>query len=190
MQLSRNFTLDEFRAPAVSESAPESVEAGHLPAVVERAQWLRDLTSQRLKVTSYWRSPAHNAAVAGVSTSQHLTGDAVDLLPLDGMPLDEIARRVLRAMQNGTAPVFGQLILYADEGHVHLSAPFPAATKHPNNQVFFSPGLEPGTNRRSYIPITSLASIGRLFDVGGPLHGSAALVLLLGILAALLIAWA
>lgn len=40
-----------------------------------------------LGVTSWYRPPAINAAVGGVSNSQHLTGGAVDIFPYDGRGL-------------------------------------------------------------------------------------------------------
>lgn len=44
-----------------------------------RAEW-----SSPIGVTSWYRPPAINAAVGGVPNSQHLTGGAADLYPING----------------------------------------------------------------------------------------------------------
>lgn len=38
----------------------------------------------RFRFTSGWRSPSHNASVGGNASSYHLTGEAVDFVPVDG----------------------------------------------------------------------------------------------------------
>lgn len=37
----------------------------------------------KIKISSGYRTPAHNAEVGGSPTSQHITGQAVDFVPLD-----------------------------------------------------------------------------------------------------------
>lgn len=49
------------------------------------------LQSMPVGVTSYWRDPAANAAVGGLSDSQHLIGLGIDLIPAE---MDEAARRL------------------------------------------------------------------------------------------------
>lgn len=122
-QLSRNFHEREY---FVHEDPPLDVRIHKLPKVNALAQWLRDLAGTPGTVVSYWRSPARNARVSpeAASTSQHMTGEAVDV----SFPLisdRELATRVVRSMRAGAAPQFGQLIFYPDTTHVHVSLPTP-----------------------------------------------------------------
>ena len=41
-----------------------------------------------IRVTSWYRPPAVNRAVGGVSNSQHITGNAVDIVPANGKLLE------------------------------------------------------------------------------------------------------
>lgn len=119
MQLTANFRESEF---FVHEAPPDYYVAKTLPRVAALAQWLRDLAGSWGIVTSYWRSPAHNKEVGGAGGSQHLVGEAVDLLfPL--VSLRELATRVQAAIADGSAPDFGQLIFYQDTGEVHIALP-------------------------------------------------------------------
>jgi len=122
-QLTRNFHEREF---FVHETPPLAVRVNKLPKVAELAQWLRDLVGSPGVVTSYWRSPARNARVSpdAASTSQHMTGEAVDL----SFPMisdRELAQRVTKALREGKAPRFGQMIFYPDTTHFHISIETP-----------------------------------------------------------------
>lgn len=65
-------------------------------------------------ITSGYRSPSVNAAVGGSPTSQHMTGNAVDIRGVTATN-DEIVE-ALRSL-----PV-DQVITYTDSGHVHVSS--------------------------------------------------------------------
>ncbi len=67
-----------------------------------------------LIITSGFRSPAVNANVGGSSSSQHMVGAAVDVVPAAASMGDLTS--VLR-----TLPV-DQVITYYDSNHVHISA--------------------------------------------------------------------
>lgn len=124
MQLTQNFAEKEF---LIHETPPASYRLEKLPKVAALCQWLRDLASSYGIVTSYFRSPARNSQVGGVSNSQHMIGEAADLeFPL--ISLRELASRVQSAVNDGSAPDFGQCIFYPDTGEVHIS--LPGATKY------------------------------------------------------------
>lgn len=124
MKLTNNFDESEF---FVHEQPPEEYRTGKLPQVAALCQWLRDLAGSYGRVTSYYRSPARNAAVGGVTNSQHELGEAADLeFPL--ISLRELASRVQSNLEAGSAPAFGQVIFYPDTGETHIS--LPGATKY------------------------------------------------------------
>jgi hypothetical protein len=124
MKLTANFDESEF---FVHEAPPEEYRTGKLPQVAALCQWLRDLAGSYGRVTSYYRSPARNAQVGGVTNSQHELGEAADLeFPL--ISLRELASRVQSNLDAGSAPPFGQVIFYPDTGETHIS--LPGATKY------------------------------------------------------------
>ena len=77
---------------------------------------VRALLGEPIHIDSWYRSPELNAAVHGVSTSQHLKGEAVDFLcPAYGSPL-AICNKILRYPE---LIKFDQLIL--EHSWVHIS---------------------------------------------------------------------
>jgi zinc D-Ala-D-Ala carboxypeptidase len=78
---------------------------------------LRERLGRPIVVTSGYRSAAVNRAVSGSPTSQHMSGEAVDI-KVAGMSAQELANAVVRS-----GLPFDQVIWYAPErgGHVHVS---------------------------------------------------------------------
>jgi uncharacterized protein YcbK (DUF882 family) len=77
----------------------------------------------RFTITSGFRCPHHNAAVHGSPHSRHLSGNAVDLAPVN-VTLKELARAVL------STPAFsrGGFGYYPNRGIIHADVrPTPAA---------------------------------------------------------------
>ena len=88
-RISKNFTLEEFttsdtaKAKGIS-NIPSTQQVANLCALVHYVlQPLRDAMGQEIKIGSGYRCPKLNAAVGGVSNSQHLNGEAADLC-IDG----------------------------------------------------------------------------------------------------------
>ena len=88
-RISKNFTLGEFissdtaKAKGIS-NIPSTQQVANLCALVHYVlQPLRDAMGQEIKIGSGYRCPKLNAAVGGVSNSQHLNGEAADLC-IDG----------------------------------------------------------------------------------------------------------
>ena len=88
-RISKNFTLEEFttsdtaKAKGIS-NIPSTQQVANLCALVHHVlQPLRDAMGQEIKIGSGYRCPRLNAAVGGVSNSQHLNGEAADLC-IDG----------------------------------------------------------------------------------------------------------
>ncbi len=87
--VSKFFTVGEVtkndprRIPAIG--SPEEKNILRLAAELDkiRAEW-----GSAIKVTSWYRPPAVNAAVGGVPNSQHINGSAVDIYPANGRDLE------------------------------------------------------------------------------------------------------
>lgn len=115
----KNFTLEELTTTQTGiPNAPTPEAVSNLSFVCrEILQPLRDRVG-RLKVTSGYRSPAVNAAVGGHYSSYHMTGLAVDVVPLD-MPYPDAWGHVLDLISEG-APIDKAGNYYDSEGHIHL----------------------------------------------------------------------
>lgn len=86
------------------------------------AAWLekaRAVVGVPLRVTSGYRSWAHNVAVGGSPTSDHPNGLAADFVAV-GMTPGDVYRRIRDAIHSGQLPAFDQLIFYAADDHVHV----------------------------------------------------------------------
>ncbi len=68
-------------------------------------------------LTSVYRSPTVNSAVGGSSTSQHMNGLGIDLVP-HGMTNKELATWLWA--NRASYPELDQVIWYTDTNHVHI----------------------------------------------------------------------
>lgn len=76
-----------------------------------------------LRLTSFYRTPADNAAAGGVDHSDHERGEAVDYVP-QGVDVAQWARAVIASRAVGASGGWGQFIVYAyTDGHIHESLP-------------------------------------------------------------------
>ena len=112
MKLSKNFSLAEFsrsgaaRKLGISNVIPPKYVPNIKTLVEQVLQPAREVLGLPIMVTSGYRCPALNKAVKGAATSQHLLGEAADLVPSDGTPQTLI--RLFVILMDG---VFDQLIL-------------------------------------------------------------------------------
>ncbi len=89
MQLTPDFSLDEFLPPKVSpEKVPKEV-LENLRLLAQRLQAVRDIILKPIHITSGYRTPEHNQKVGGSVTSLHLKGLAADIV-VDGMSPNEL----------------------------------------------------------------------------------------------------
>lgn len=73
--LSPHFNTSEFR------SHDDGSLVGPTKNLIDALERLREICGGPLRVVSGYRSPRHNIAVNGAKKSQHLTGNAADLVP-------------------------------------------------------------------------------------------------------------
>lgn len=115
--LSPHFSLDEMcvtRTGVPNVPEPEHVEA--LRQLCLQLEPWRALVGP-LKVTSGYRNPEVNRAVHGSRTSQHVRGEAADVIPTRGRAG---AWLVLVDLIHGGMPI-DQAIIYEDAPHLHVS---------------------------------------------------------------------
>lgn len=117
MKISKNFRLEELTKSNAAESlkidnTPRTEHIVNLCALVHHVlQPLRDSTGLAVRINSGFRSPATNKAIGGVPNSQHMRGQAADIVVAGMTPryvADYIAHRF----------PFDQLIVYPTFVHV------------------------------------------------------------------------
>ena len=123
-KITKNFTLSELVASDTAtrmgiDNSPDDKAAANLRLLATTIlQPLRDRYGKPITVTSGYRCTALNKAVGGVATSQHLKGEASDIVSDDVKALFNLAKQMV---EDGQIEV-GQLI---DEygRWVHISLP-------------------------------------------------------------------
>ena len=133
MYITTNFTLEElYKSNTASKlginNVPNKDATNNLMILaVKILQPLREAYGKPITVTSGYRSLGLNKAVKGSSTSQHLKGEAADLVTDNNKKLFEVAKRLI---DEGKIKV-GQLIDEYNYKWIHISLP---NNKH-NNQI-------------------------------------------------------
>ncbi len=157
-----HFHLAEFY---IHELPPDDVLRDKLHIMAGIAEWYRtDIIRGPVTVKSYFRSADHNAAVGGATASPHMQGDALDLVADPFVAFDDIAGRVLAAVAYGSARSFGQIILYADQGHIHITAP---GTPNDDQMLLLASPDKAEDAPRSYVMFDTLAAFRRILGSSG-----------------------
>ena len=82
MRLTKNFTEREFKSREFKSrdgsKMPEDVLC-NIKDLADNLQVLRDFLGEPIRINSAYRSEAHNKAIGGSKTSQHLLGKAADI---------------------------------------------------------------------------------------------------------------
>lgn len=119
-----HFTLGEVQAAGQWPIPPEY--QANAQATLELLERVRAILGTPLRLTNLYRTAEHNADLPGSSpTSQHLTADAGDVVPV-GLSLDAAAQLWAAAVADGRAGDFGQFIVEQDavdglKAHIHVS---------------------------------------------------------------------
>lgn len=118
MRLTKNFNKSEFDSKDGAEM-PHEV----LLKVMKLAcflQCLRDELNAPIAINSGYRSPSHNKRVGGAQNSQHLTGNAADIV-VKGFTPEYVARTIERLilagdMMQGGIGIYDRFVHYDIRG--------------------------------------------------------------------------
>lgn len=136
MRLTAHFSIEELTASSTARRLrlDNTPTAEILPRLVQTAEMLERIRSTLgvpITVTSGYRAPAVNSAVGGVTSSDHVQGQAADIVaPMYGSP-ERIARTLAPLV---STLGIGQLILEGVKGKqwVHVSTRVPS---NPANRI-------------------------------------------------------
>ena len=97
MKLTHNFSKSEFECKSGEEMPLEVLENVKLLAI--QLQKIRDYVGKPIRINSAYRSEAHNKAIGGVKTSQHILGKAADIT-IDTFTPDEVVSIIENMLTN------------------------------------------------------------------------------------------
>ena len=125
MKLTENFTLEELIASPTAtlkgiNNSPDKSQIATLKRLCEEIlQPIRNKFGRAIKITSGFRSERLNKAVRGASSSQHVNGEAADIVSEDNRALWNL---ICRMIKDGEIRV-GQLIDEKNLRWIHISLP-------------------------------------------------------------------
>ena len=130
----RYFTEKELRI----EDAPEQVKQ-NMKLLVEKVLDPLRAKVGKIKVSSGFRDPAYNAKEGGSPTSDHITGCATDIVPLES-DIDDVFALLIREFK------YNQVILEKKNTRwIHISY-----KKEGNKQEAKTAIVNPKTNKATY----------------------------------------
>ena len=135
MQISENFTFEELTRSSTAlrrgiSNLPDAPQTRNLNRLVaEILQPVRTAFGRPIRITSGFRSPSLNNAVGGVANSQHLTGEAADLVSDDNRALFALFCKLIAEKKIRV----GQLINEHNYSLIHVSLP---SSRHINQIIF------------------------------------------------------
>ena len=125
MNLTENFTMEEMCCSSVArtngiDNIPDEIQSERLKRLCEEIlQPIRNKYGKAIKITSGFRSEKLNNAVSGSKTSQHLKGEAADIICNNN---SELWNLILNMIHDGEIKV-GQLIDEKNLQWIHISLP-------------------------------------------------------------------
>lgn len=126
-KLTPHFTLEELTATKTGLSnIPNVSQTNQLRKLCrDILEPIREKIDMPILVNSGFRSPEVNKVVGGVSTSQHLLGQAADIIVpnyIDSLSYLHLYNLISNMVINGKLNV-GQCILYKKSHFIHVSLP-------------------------------------------------------------------
>jgi uncharacterized protein YcbK (DUF882 family) len=97
MKLTNNFSKSEFECKSGEEMPLDVLENVKLLAI--QLQKIREYVGKPIRINSAYRSEAHNEAIGGVKTSQHILGKAADIT-IDTFTPDEVVSIIENMLTN------------------------------------------------------------------------------------------
>ena len=97
MKLTNNFSKSEFECKSGEEMPLDVLENVKLLAI--QLQKIREYVGKPIRINSAYRSEAHNQAIGGVKTSQHILGKAADIT-IDTFTPDEVVSIIENMLTN------------------------------------------------------------------------------------------
>mgnify|MGYP003680713938 FL=1 len=97
MKLTNNFSKSEFECKSGEDMPLYVLENVKLLAI--QLQKIRDYVGKPIRINSAYRSEAHNKAIGGVKTSQHILGKAADIT-IDTFTPDEVVSIIENMLTN------------------------------------------------------------------------------------------
>lgn len=76
--MTKNFNISEFQCKCGCEM-PDDVRK-NIEKLAENLQIVRDIVDEPIKINSAYRCESHNRAIGGVPNSQHVKGNASDVV--------------------------------------------------------------------------------------------------------------
>lgn len=121
--LSSHFSMSELTTTSQGlDNKPDAAQTAALVALCVRAlEPIRALLGVPLQVTSGFRSAAVNKAIKGAAKSQHLLGEAADVVPVGYPGGAEAAMQAIAAEVKKGTILLDQVIVYPLGGFLHVS---------------------------------------------------------------------
>lgn len=99
MKLSAHFDSSEFACKCGCGGLHNGADIN--PRLVQVLERMRAIIGKPLELSCGYRCPDHNAEVGGVSNSQHVLGNAADVLRPDGVAQRDLFRAAVNAGADG-----------------------------------------------------------------------------------------
>lgn len=125
MEMSENFKLEEFTFSSAAlrlgiQNIPGPNEVENIRQLcITILQPVRERFGKPIRITSGYRCPILNQAVGGSKTSQHLYGEAVDIVCSNNLVLWNLFKSMIVAKEI----IVGQLINEKNLRWIHVSLP-------------------------------------------------------------------
>lgn len=116
MKLTQNFSKEEFDCKS-GEEMPESI-LNRIKILANNLQVLRDYLGVPISINSGYRSPEHNKKIKGATKSQHLLGNAADIVAEGKSPKEVF--NAIEHLQNEGKMLIGGLHAYDTFTHYDI----------------------------------------------------------------------